>query len=130
MASSSRCCSPSNEIATSYKADENWSSNDEHRESVAEGPVLWRLYSVVILSEALDFFVGLVEVAAVVASILVVGLMVATVAFWILSRSLSTLGGRPAGSDWYEDEMDGCIDVKAIVILADDASASPDSTKP
>jgi hypothetical protein len=78
---------------------------------------------VVILWEALDFVLGLVEVTAVVASILVVGLMVATVAFWILSRSLRKLAGRPAGSDWYEDEMDGCIDVKAIPIMSDDAAA-------
>jgi hypothetical protein len=75
-----------------------------------------------ILWEALDFFVGLVEVTAVVASILVVGLMIATAAFWILSRSLGKLADPLAGSDSYEDEMDGCMEVKAIPILADDTA--------
>ncbi len=57
-----------------------------------------------------------------VASILVAGLMVATVAFWILSRSLGKFAGPPTRSDAYEDEMDGYIAVKAIPIPPDDTS--------
>jgi hypothetical protein len=75
------------------------------------------------LRDALDFLLGLVEVTAVVASILAAGLMVAMVAFRILSRSLSKLAGRDGGSDWYVNEMDGCIDVKVIPITDEDASA-------
>jgi hypothetical protein len=76
-----------------------------------------------MLWEALYFLVSLVEVVAVVALILVVGLIIAIAVFWILSRSLSKLAAQPAESDWYEDEMEGCIDVKAIPIVADDAAA-------
>jgi hypothetical protein len=82
-----------------------------------------------MLWEALHFFVGLVEVLAVIASILVVGLIVASGAFWILSRCLGKLAGS-AGSDLYGDEMDDCLAVKAIPMSPDDTSPSQASDTP
>jgi hypothetical protein len=56
-----------------------------------------------ILWEALSFFVSLVEVVAVVVSILAIGLMAATAAFWVLSRCFGQLTEPPAENDQDED---------------------------
>ena len=62
-----------------------------------------------MLWNALHFFIGLVEVVGAIAVILIAGVMVAKVAFWILSRSLGKLAGPPVGSDSDEDDVDECI---------------------
>jgi hypothetical protein len=62
-----------------------------------------------MLWSALNFFIGLVEVTAAVASILIAGVTIAKIAFWILSRILGKLAGPPVGSDSYEDEGDEYI---------------------
>jgi hypothetical protein len=53
---------------------------------------------------ALQFFLNLVEVTVSVALILIVGVTVAKIAFWIVSRTLGKLAGPPAGLDPHEDE--------------------------
>ena len=82
-----------------------------------------------MLWEVLHFFVNVVEVAAVIASILIAGLVIATAVFRILSRCLGKLAGPPPGSDSYDDEGNGYIDVEAFSIPSDDAS-SPESSRP
>jgi hypothetical protein len=72
-----------------------------------------------MLWDALHFFVNLIEVIVTVALILIVGVTVAKIAFWILSRSLGKLSGPPAGSDPYEDEVG---DYVAIPGPTDDSS--------
>jgi hypothetical protein len=72
-----------------------------------------------MLWSALHFFIGLVEVIVAVALILIAGVAIAKVAFWILSRSLGKLVGRPAGSESHEDEVDEYI---IIPSPADDTS--------
>jgi hypothetical protein len=72
-----------------------------------------------MLWNALHFFIGLVEVILAITSILIAGVTVAKVAFWILSRSLGKLAGPPARSDSAEDEMDDYI---AIPSPSDDTS--------
>jgi hypothetical protein len=56
-----------------------------------------------MLLDAVHFFLSLVEVIVAVALILITGLIVARIAFWILSRILGKL------ADSYEDEMDDFI---------------------
>jgi hypothetical protein len=72
-----------------------------------------------MLWDALHYFVNLVEVTVSVALILIVGVTVAKIAFWILSRGLGKLAGPPAGSDPYEDEVG---DYAAIPGPTDDTS--------
>ena len=57
-----------------------------------------------MLRDALHFLVNLLEVIVSVALILIVGVTVAKIAFWILSRGLGKLAGPSAASDSYEDE--------------------------
>jgi hypothetical protein len=72
-----------------------------------------------MLWDALHFFVNLVEVIVTVALILIAGVTVAKIAFWILSRSLGRLAGPPAGPDPCEDEAG---DYTAIPGPTDDTS--------
>jgi hypothetical protein len=75
-----------------------------------------------VVWEVLHFFVSLLEVSAVFVSILVAGLMVAKVAFWILSRTLGLLAGRPRRPDLYEDEMDDYDDYIVVPTPPDDTA--------
>jgi hypothetical protein len=72
-----------------------------------------------MLWDALHYFANLVEVTVSVALILIVGVTVAKIAFWILSRSLGKLAGPPAVSDPSEDELG---DYAAIPGPTDDTS--------
>ena len=76
---------------------------------------------------ALHFFVNLVEVTVSVALILIVGVTVAKIAFWILSRSLGKLAGPPAVSDPSEDEA---VDYAAIPGPTDDSSIPTEDGRP
>ena len=60
-----------------------------------------------MLWEPLQWFISLVEVITVMAAILVVGLIIAMAAFWVLSQSLGKLAGAPAEPDPDEHETDG-----------------------
>jgi hypothetical protein len=62
-----------------------------------------------MLWDALHFFIGLIEVIVAVALILIAGVTVAKIAFWILSRFLGKFGGPLAGLDSQDDEIDECI---------------------
>jgi hypothetical protein len=61
---------------------------------------------VAIFRGALHWFVGLIEVVAVVTAILLVGLIVGMTGFWILGRSLSKLEGPSVELDPREYELD------------------------
>jgi hypothetical protein len=52
-----------------------------------------------MLWEVFHFFANLVEVIVSVALILIVGVTVAKIAFWIVSRTLGKLAGPPAFED-------------------------------
>jgi hypothetical protein len=65
-----------------------------------------------MLWDALHFFIGLVEVIVAIAFILTVGVTVAKIAFWILSRILGKLAGPPLESDPYEDEI-----AESVIVL-------------
>ena len=56
-----------------------------------------------MVSDALHFFISVAEVSVAVASILIAGLMVGKVAFWIVSRILGKFAGPPDIDD-SEDE--------------------------
>jgi hypothetical protein len=60
-----------------------------------------------MLRDALLFLINLGEVIFSVASILVAGLIIAKLAFWAVSRSLSKLSTPPA----YEDEAEDYIPI-------------------
>jgi len=72
-----------------------------------------------MLWDALYFLVNLTEVTVTVALILIVGVTVAKIAFWILSRSLGKLARPPDASDSYDDEVG---DYAAIPGPTDDTS--------
>ena len=59
-----------------------------------------------MLWEALQWFVGLVEVIAVVGAILFLGLVITMTSFWLLSRTLGKFPD-PAEPDPSEWELDG-----------------------
>jgi len=80
-----------------------------------------------MLWDALHFLVNLTEVTVSVALILIVGVTVAKIAFWILSRTLGKLAGPPAGSDPYEDEAG---DYAAIPGPVDDSSIPTEDGRP
>jgi hypothetical protein len=62
-----------------------------------------------MLWEAIHFFMGLIETAVSVALILIAGVTVAKLAFWILSRCFGKFAGPLAGLDSEEDEVEECI---------------------
>ena len=62
-----------------------------------------------MLWDAIHFFIGLIETAVAVALILIAGVIVAKLAFWILSRSLAKLAGPPVESDPCEEEIAECV---------------------
>ena len=64
-----------------------------------------------MLRDALHFFVSLAEVIVAVGSILIAGVTIAKIAFWIVSRILGMFAGPPAGSDSNEDEMDDYVTI-------------------
>jgi hypothetical protein len=74
---------------------------------------------VAIFRGALHWFVGLIEVVAVVTTILLVGLVVGLTGFWILGRSLSKLEGPSAELDPQEYEMDEDVGGRAISFRRD-----------
>ena len=76
-----------------------------------------------MLWSAVNFFIGLVEVTVAVALILIAGVTIAKIAFWILSRILGKLAGPPVGSDSYEDESDEYI---IIPSPPDDTAVPPE----
>jgi hypothetical protein len=75
-----------------------------------------------MLWELLDWFVDLIEVIAVVVTVLGVGLSIAIAAFWVLSRSLSKLAGAPE-PDPDEYEMYDNVAAGIVPNPPDDASA-------
>jgi hypothetical protein len=80
-----------------------------------------------MLWDALHFLVNLTEVIVSVALILIAGVTVAKIAFWILSRTLGKLAGPPAASDPYEDEAG---DYAAIPGPTDDTSVPTEDGRP
>jgi hypothetical protein len=76
-----------------------------------------------MLWDLLQWFVSLVEVIAVMAAILVIGLMIAMAAFWVLSRSLGKLAGPPDESDPNEYGMDDSLPA-SVPTAPNDASAT------
>jgi len=76
-----------------------------------------------MLRDALQFVEGLVEVSAAVASILLVGLLIAVAAFWILSRVLGKIGDPPAGSESIDEEEYGHV---SVPIPPGDTSVPPE----
>ena len=64
-----------------------------------------------MLSDGLDFFIGLAEVGVAVASILIAGLIVGRFTFWTVSRILGKFAGPPATSDSDEDDVDDHTDI-------------------
>ena len=67
-----------------------------------------------MLWELLHWFTSLVEVVAVVAAILALGLVIAIAAFWVLSRSLGKLAATPAEPDPDEYETDSSLSAAAV----------------
>ena len=59
-----------------------------------------------MLWEPLQWFISLVEVITVMAAILVVGLIIAMAAFWVLSRCLGKVTDAPVEPDPEEYDMD------------------------
>jgi len=59
-----------------------------------------------MLWDTLHFVISLVEVAVAIALILIAGVVIAKIAFWILSRSLGKLREK---SDPYDDELDDYV---------------------
>jgi hypothetical protein len=59
-----------------------------------------------MLWQPFHWLVDLIEVIGAVAGILASGLLAATAAFWILSRSLGLLADPPVGSDPIECEYE------------------------
>jgi hypothetical protein len=80
-----------------------------------------------MLWDALHFFVNLTEVIVSVALILIVGVTVAKIAFWMLSRTLGKLAGSSAASDPSEDEA---VDYAAIPGPTDDSSIPTEDGRP
>jgi hypothetical protein len=62
-----------------------------------------------MLWDTLHFVISLVEVAVAIALILIAGVVIAKIAFWILSRSLGKLAGPREKSDPYDDELDDYV---------------------
>ena len=56
-----------------------------------------------LFKEAASWLVSLTEVGAVIAAILLIGLVVGTTGFWMLGRFLSKLAGPPIELDPYEE---------------------------
>ena len=78
-----------------------------------------------MLWEALQWFVSLGEVIAVMVAILMAGLFIAMTAFWVLSRILGTLAGAPVEADPNEFETDSGLEAALVPNAPDDASLPP-----
>lgn len=76
-----------------------------------------------LFKEATSWLVNLTEVVAVIAAILLIGLVVGMTGFRILGHFLSKLGGPPV-------ELDPCEDVSDEMAAAKVVSIRPDKDSP
>jgi len=75
-----------------------------------------------LFKEAASWLVSLTEVGAVIAAILLIGLVVGTTGFWMLGRFLSKLAGPPIELDPYEDEPEETEGAKVVSIRPEEDS--------
>jgi hypothetical protein len=57
-----------------------------------------------LLKEVVSWFVSLSEVGAVIAAVLLIGLVVGMTGFWVLGYFLRKLAGPPTELESYQDE--------------------------
>jgi hypothetical protein len=72
-------------------------------------------------SEIFHWFVSLAEVLMVITIILLVGLVLAVVAFWIFARITGALSGMDADSDFSDDEFGDSFESEAGRAQLDDS---------
>jgi hypothetical protein len=93
-------------------------------EDLGTGKLHWTSAVMIVglFKEAVSWFVSLTEVGAVIAAILLIGLVVGMAGFWILGHFIGKLAGPPAELDPYEMDLEEMEGAKVVSIRPDDDS--------